>query len=470
MGSVVSRFAGVITAPVYTRYLTTAEYGEFDLALSIAAILGIFLMMEMQSGYGRSYYEAKSISELTKLRGSVLIFYAVLFSLVLIVFVVLSPVIETYFNVVSVDLLWPLLARAFPAALISLLMVTLRFEKKPILFSFLAIANLFLTAFSGVFVVSILGFKIEGILWSNAIVSMVVCLLSFIFYHSYWRFEINFSYLKELIKYSLPILPATLSGWINQYIGRIFIAGSLSLSLLGIYSIALKVGLIMTLSVTAFKQAWTPLANQFMSQGKTERQFAKMLNDYLMIFFLLLVLIVTASPVLVKLLAPEEYYLAVSFVGLIALANMWDGVTVIVASGNNWVRKTYYNMIGSIAAAIVSLTFLYFYIENGGLLIVAVTLSVVSIIKTIINYFTAQHNHRIPYSISRISLFLIISSSYAMGSYFLFENVENWVINSLVLFLIGVFLLFLLERFLYHGSIRARAMKLINQYRIKTRI
>jgi O-antigen/teichoic acid export membrane protein len=460
IGGIISRFVGVITAPIYTRFLNTEGYGMLDLITSISAILIIFATMEMHSGYARSYFEVKKNGQLNQLRGTVMLFFVGSFLLLLLVFILLYPFLNHWIKIFEISLLIPVVLKLLPTMVITLTLLTIQFEKKPVIYSLIAIGNLVLTAGCGIFAVTYLDLGVSGILWSNAIVSFIVVFILFIVLFKYTRFNFNMTYLKETALYSVPIVPAVLGSWLNNYIGRIFIAGTLSLSMLGIYSIALKVGLLMTLAGGAFKQTWSPRANELFTQKESEPLFADVLNYYLFGFSFLLVFIITASPIIVRVLAPAEFYPAISIIGIITVGMFWDGAKNILGSGNNWVRKTYYNSIASISGGIINIFILYFFIKTGGLFIVAVGFTAGSVIQAILLLYTAQKNHFIPYSMKNLLLSLILLLSYSLLPYFSFQYFSLFSFMA-IQFLVGIVILTLMFYMIMNVNERKMIIKFV---------
>ena len=216
----------------------------------------------------------------------------------------------------------------------------------------------------------------------------------------------------------------------------------------------------MTLAGGAFKQTWSPQANKLFTQKKPESVFADMLNHYLFGFALFAVLIITATPMIVHILAPVEFYSAIKYVGFIVVAVMWNDVTNIVGSGNAWERKTYYNTYGSFAAACISIILLYLFIEQGGVLTATLTLIVASVIKSIINLITSQNNHPIPYSYSILIVMLLFSISFALISYLLYSSpiyFTEWQASGTLL-LVGIVSLFYMNKLLLKNKMITAAM------------
>ena len=176
VGGVLTKFVGLLTAPIYTRFLDTEGYGQLDLATSVAAILMILLSMEMHTGYGRSYFESRSRGDLKSLRGSVQCYYTVVSLAVLIFFYLLYEPLRSWFSILDIALIEPVVWGLFPLLVISLTLVTIRYEEKPLEYSMITLAYVGLTTICGIIAVSYYDLGVAGILWSNALVSWGVCL------------------------------------------------------------------------------------------------------------------------------------------------------------------------------------------------------------------------------------------------------------------------------------------------------
>jgi O-antigen/teichoic acid export membrane protein len=465
VGGILSRFVGIVTAPIYTRVLSIEDYGLLDLIISVSAILIIFVTMEMQSGYARSYYEAKNKNQLEILRGSVMMYFIVSFLFMLILFYFLYDRLDLWINLFDVSLLLPVMLQLLPSAIITLALLTIQFEKQPLLYSFVTIGNVLLTAGLGIISVTYMDMGVRGILWSNVIAGYIVCVILITVLVKYTRFTFNIAYLKETICFSMPIVPSVLGSWLNNSIGRIFIAGALSISMLGVYSIALKVCLIIALAGSAFKQTWSPKANELFVQKGSETQFADALNYYLFGFTGLVILVVSVSPVLVRILAPEEYYPAVSIIGVLAVGFFWDGAKNILSSGNNWERKTYFNSLASIAGGIINIFILYFFINAGGVLLAATGFTIGAIIQAFLLLCTSQKNHFIPYSNVKILFSLSLLVVYSISTYCSYFAFSVYDFVAFQLFM-GAAVLGIMYFTLFSADERTKMLKLL-EFRTK---
>lgn len=425
IGGTIAKFSGLLTTPIYTRFLDAEGFGELDLATMITSIIIIMTSLETQSGYARFYYEKQKKNELSELTGSI-VWFNFLVGLLLILLTILlyysAPYIFLNLNL-NLNLVFPIVLSVLPINILSLSLVSFRFENKAKLHSYFVISNTLLTSFFGIISVLVFEPKVQSILWSNVLVSYLSCFVAlFILRKNTGKFKFNKKLLIEILKYGVPLTPAIAGSWLKESAARIFIVGALSLSSLGIYALALKISLIFKLVGNAFNLTWSPLQIKLFDEEKSEEKLAQTINLFIPIMFFIAIIITSLSPILVNLLATPEFYSAIELLSILVVAYLWDSTVTIFASGNNWSKKTYYNSIGSILSGIIVVFFLWIGNEKYGLLLASISLLIGSILNSFFVLLTSQINHLIPYSYFKILGSLLLTLSFTFTSYFIFTN------------------------------------------------
>jgi O-antigen/teichoic acid export membrane protein len=446
LGGTIAKFTNVLTTPIYTRFLDSKGFGELDLATTITALLVLLSSLELHSGFARSYYEKQKQKELGILTGSIVWFYILTGFLIFILTLLILNLFPQIFNNFNQSLILPIVANVLPINLLSVFLVSLRFENKAKHYSYIVISNTLMTGIFGIIAVLLFESKVEGILWANTIVSYLVCLIAFIILKkNINNLRFNKKMFIEMLKYGAPLTPARAGSWVKESGARIFIVGALSLSSLGIYALALKVSLIFKLIGNAFNLTWSPTQIKLFDSKNSENKIAETINFYLPVMFFIAIIITSISPFIVTVLATPEFYSAISLTGILTVAYLWDSTITIFSSGNNWSRKTYYNSLGSLAGGLSVVLILWFWIEIYGLLIAAISLLVGSIIKSLLILYTSQKNHRIPFSISNIIWSLLLTISFSLISYYFFEiQLFSFLKQSIIILVIGLLLLIIL--------------------------
>ena len=142
--------------------------------------------------------------------------------------------------------------------------------------------------FSILFVV-LLNMGITGIFLANIlarIVALIYIEMRIKIIANYFHYNIKNRALKrDILKYSLPLLPGVICWWLTGSSDRFFIEHYLGLSYNGIYAVALRFTSILQTLVTIFYQAWQETAIRQYESKDRNKFFPDMFNGYIYIYF-----------------------------------------------------------------------------------------------------------------------------------------------------------------------------------------
>ena len=408
LSSALSKFSAFFTIPIYTRYLSVEEFGLLDLYITMSIILYIVLEMQMQSGFMRSYYEKQKENKLDELLGTVLKYYFIVF-IFFVSFVMGLLLLGIDSKYLLFEYLFPIVLFILPKQIFDLNNIMMRMEHQAKNFLFFNVAYVFFIASLGIFLVVFIQSSVEMILWSMAIGNIVFGILAFKNLIKYIPLKLNLFHFKEVFYYGAPIVPAVIGTWAMSAIGRFIITENMTLEDLGIYSLALKIGMIFLIFVEAFRLAWNPFVVKKYGESNATEVFAKALNYYVIIGLFIVSLIYLSSPLLIKILATDKYISALDVIPILLMAYFWQGAINIIAVGNGWVRKTYLNSIGSLSGGIFVLIITYYYINILGIKAAAIAQLIGFIVSFFVTIYFAQRNVRIKFSFYTIFLGIMIS-------------------------------------------------------------
>ncbi len=439
---VLSRFIMVFTAPIYTRSLTRAEYGLYNLCVTVATILVILAETGTCTGYVREYYAAVRNKRVRSLSGSVVVYNLASFALLLLVVLTVKQWLPGLTVLVGDKVILPIAVVVLPMLINDIASSLLRLERKAKLFLLFSMMRVLLLMGMGLYTVGVLKLGIPALLWSSVVAQSIMCIISFAIIVRFSGLTISLAYIRPVISFGFPNMISSLIGWIQSAMGRLFIAGALSLAILGSYSIAIKVAMIFLIMDMAFRQVWIPYSCKLFAIGGTERIIANVLPVWLYAGTVCVVVVTFCSPFIVRVLAPIEYMDAVPVIGTLCFAYFWNSATLILGAGNNWARKTWYNTISILASCAVSLAMLYFGTRRYGMPLVAASLLAGSLIKATLIGLTSQRNHYIPFARKPIYAAVAVTFLHAAGSYFVYEHMRpyNWVFHVRVFLALTIFL------------------------------
>lgn len=146
------------------------------------------------------------------------------------------------------------------AQIIQLRLILWRLEDAPISFAKLSIIQSILNLSFVITLVIWAGLeykgRILGMILSNAFVA-IYCVYN-LYRNDYLKFKYNKLYIKEVLLFGIPLIPHALSFWLKSGVDKILITKYVGLEENGIFSIAVTIGGLLMMFVTAFFNAYTP--------------------------------------------------------------------------------------------------------------------------------------------------------------------------------------------------------------------
>ena len=144
---------------------------------------------------------------------------------------------------------------------------------------------------------------------------------------SVWRYfdisKLNKEVAKEMLKYCLPLIPASIAWWITNVSDRYLVAYFCGNTVNGIYDISYKLPSIINVFATIFLEAWQISAVKESGEKHTSRFFGNVFKAYQSVVFIGGAGIILLCKPLIKLLADDAYFEAWTFVPVLIMATIF---------------------------------------------------------------------------------------------------------------------------------------------------
>lgn len=359
IGSFSSKLLSFLLVRFYTEYLTKAETSTFDLVCQTANLLVPIATLSITEGvirYGLDEkYDKKqiySIGFLTTILGCIII-------IPILPLVGVIPELKDYVFILFIYLL----ASGFRM----LNQYFLRATGKVKLFAVDGIVTTFTMLILNVIFIAVLRWGAMGyilsVVLSDAFSSVFICCFSKNL--QYLQFKgIDKSLAKEMIKYSVPLIPTFILWWIVSSSDKYMIRLMIDQQSNGIFSVSYKIPTIISIVSTIFFQAWQMSAVTEYNSKDTEKFYSQVFSAYQSILFIASAGILMILTPLVKLLVAEPYYQAYHYIPLLLMSVLMSCFCQFMSSIYSASKQTKNSLWTSAIAAGVNIIFNFLLIPN----------------------------------------------------------------------------------------------------------
>lgn len=461
IGNIIPQAAGFFLLPIYTRYLTPADYGIVSSMQVLNTILAVVFTLAVERSVYRLYWNYKTEKEKKDYLGSIVIALACIATIVLALLFLFKGVVGLIYKSIP---FYPFYVYAIITAYFSVFglvpKIYLQLQQKAGSFVVLSIMQFVAnTAFILWFIVGVKA-GAEGMLKGQMIgCGMILPVFLFIGFKII-NFTVKPLILKESLKFSLPMIPALLSAWVLNLSDRIFIERYFSLADVGIYSLGYKIaGLVLILS-SAFNMAYEPLFYKLANsddQLKAKEKLFSYNNTFVMVILLICFFISLFSKEAIVILLDARYAEAYKIVPIIALAYFISQAGGLMNRSIYQEKKTVAIMMIAIFGALlnIGLNFLLVPVLGAYGAAYATVLSFTGL--TIIEYWYAKRCYFIDYDWNKIMMGLLVAIPIVATVYFIDINI--YISLFIKLFVVTCVSLFLYVRF----GVRVKSMLGVKQ-------
>lgn len=326
VGVLGSKLITFLMGPLYSHYVDPSEYGFFDLCLEFCLILVPVVTLQLRDGAFRYLLETNDSNDRTRIVSFV---YRAIFQTAAITLVITLLISCVY----PIRYLWYTAALLITMSFYEVLaQVTRGLGNNKAFISVGLIASFGIGLFSMIFVVW-LKMGVLGIFLANIfarLLSMTIVEMWMKTFSRFFRIKVNIKAIsKEMIKYSLPLVPVTLCGLLPPLFDRLFLKGYWGFEYAGIYAMSVRLaGIIHSVSII-FYQTWQENAIQQYNSPDRDSFFSKVFNGYIYVLAFVFIGYVFVLKIIFTWLMHENYQRCLTYLFPI-------GITWIIIAISNY--------------------------------------------------------------------------------------------------------------------------------------
>ena len=419
-GNLSGNILSFLLLPVYTRLLTTEQYGILALVAVFRVVVQRAVNLGTQSSVVKVFFEVDTEEE-----KKIVVSTAFIFLTVISVFVTL---ILFFFRegLAILFLKSPQLSYLFAFALFTSLFFIIktvplsifRAREKTVMYSVFAFFTLFLGIVFNIIFVIILKENVKGVLKSALISQLIIFLLILVPFSKNLVFKFKKEYLLRMLTFGVPLVPSGLAMWILTLLDRYFLRIFTTMEMVGVYSVGYKIATIVSiLIVIPFSLAWSPLMLRWHKHEEDPKVLYVKAYKYFSIASLFLALIISIyAKEVIWGMTTQPFYNAYKIVYFIVLAYVFHGFFMIFATGCTLVRKTFYFPIATGIAAIMNTVLNIFLIPRFQMMGAAVATIASYFAMTVLILIFSERYYKIPFNFrDTVKIVLVTTILYILG-------------------------------------------------------
>lgn len=389
LGGILAKSISFLLLPLYTRVLSPEDYGILAIVSIVGAVIGIFYGFMISSGFVRNYYDSSDAKQMRILFSTALWFTfinATILSLLLL-----------FYSVYIASLIFKFSDGSFYIKLI--VISAMLYSLSPIYYGLLMvreqatkyitvnIITLILTLTSTIVLLVIFKWSVKGVLVGQIIGKSIelFILASMMFKDVNLRFSITA--LKDMLKFSGPLIPMQLAFLIMTLSDRFFLQGYKDINEVGLYSLGYKFAALIPLFAIQPLKAWGPYIFSLINHPqKCKTNIADFSRYYLSAILFITLSISILSREVLMIMAKTEYWSSWKVVYILCISSVLFGMINVAAYGFHIVKKTYITSFFFCLGALVNLLFNYLLIPRYGMIGASYATSL-SFLGVLIGYF-----------------------------------------------------------------------------------
>jgi O-antigen/teichoic acid export membrane protein len=425
IGGLVSRFLAVLMLPLYTSYVSAADYGRIELLMATMAVAVVLIRGGANFGFIRFYFLEKEPEYRRRLIRTVFWAQMGYSTLALILCVVLARQIGdvlgvanhgphlqgsgTSLVIATAVLLW---ANVNYAQMTNLF----RAEQRSVAFSVATLANIAITVALTVTLVVVYHEGPLGIIVGNFSGTLVLYLVLLGYRREQLGLQFDGKLLRSMNRFGIPLMAAALAMWVTNFGDRLMLSkllhGSYRLVELGQYSLAYKISSAMVLLFTAFQIAWPAFAYSIEDEDEAKRAYAYVLTYLMLVAAWAAVALSLFAPWLAHWLGRKPgYWPAATAIPALAYSSVFFAGFIVVTIGAGRTRQTKFNWIAATAAAILNFGLNVWLIPAYGMLGAAYATLAAYALLMVIRTWNAQKLFPVAYQWRRVAIVLLAAGA-----------------------------------------------------------
>ncbi len=430
IGRFCTQFISFFLVPIYTNLLSTADYGYVDLLQTYITLLVPIIIFRFDSGVFRFLIDERNNEKnKDKIISNTIFVITVQIVILLILFAMCNSFFDIkYFLFVILNIV--------ALALSTICLQISRGLGKNVDYSISSIICGLTTVIVNIVFITILKKNASYILLASCIGNLLCSIYLFFrckIYKYVHKNKMDIQQLKQMLKYSIPMIPDGLSWWIVNASDRTIISILIGNSFNGIFAVSHKFANIISSFSQVFNMTWQESASKYINEDDKDAFFSKILNDAIISFSILCLLLMSGMALIYKLFVGHEYFSSYYYIPILLFGNFLTVISGIF--GGVYIAKKQTKSVAktTMMAAIVNIIVHFILIRKIKLWAACISTLISYSVLTLYRYYDVKKYVNFHFNIKNTAQLFILYCETIIIYYF--DNVFVSIMNIIVIFI-----------------------------------
>jgi O-antigen/teichoic acid export membrane protein len=454
ISNIVGRLINYLLTPLYTAVFDPANFGIVTEMYSYVAFLNVVFTFGLETGYFR--FSNKTGDENKTYWQCLNILIAISVVLCFLFFVGsyrLSELMNYSGHAKYIQFLALTIALD---TIVALPFARLRYLNEARKFATFKLINIGVNVVMNLWLLYFVSKSVDNVFLANLVASMVTLLL---LSNSFKNFELVYdkNFVKELLRYSFPIMLMGLAGMVNEVIDRIMLKywapGNLTetekLMQLGIYGACYKLSIFMTIAIQSFKYGADAFFFAESKEQDAPKTYAMVMHWFVIVCLILFVGVSLNLDTIKFILRNKLYHVGLPIVPVLLMANLFLGVYYNLSIWFKLSDNTYWGTIFNITGAVITIIGNVIFMPKYGYVAAAWVTLICYFTMAALSYIIGQKYYKVPYNVIKLIFYITFCFVFAYLVNSIVQS-DNYFINLFVkntFFFVFLLILYKIELF-----------------------
>lgn len=353
-----SKVLSFLIVPLYSFFINTETFGIYDIIVTTVTMLTPVITLQISDGVYRWLFDKSDDKNEIVASAIKLLTLCVCIS---------SGIYIIVCMIVTIPFAFETGIFAVSTIAYGVTQQIIRGLEKNKLYSFAGLLYTFISLAINLYGIIILKKGIEILFYSSSIASIICCMIFLCKLNiaKTVKIKTNYAILKDMIRYSIPLIPNTICWWIVNSVDRYMIWFFIGVDANGIYSMSAKYPAIVTMVTNIFYLAWQESAINEYNAPNRNQFFSSVFNKYNRLLMTTVIVCIPFIKAFLMITMEQSYKIAWKYTGLLMIGCSFSALCSFLGIGYNISKDTqnalYTTLVAAVTDALLNLLLMRHY-------------------------------------------------------------------------------------------------------------